>query len=326
MFHPHNPVLLPQRWWECPVEDIASLAPVQVLQWPLLSECGIELAVKRDDLLHPFLSGNKFYKLFGHLQAYRRSTCGHWLTFGGAYSNHLHAFAAASAQLGIPATAVIRGERPPQLSPTLADVSAMGVRLKFVSRSEYRLKNDRQWLTHLRSELGDFYCVPEGGDGALGAAGCAAWLKQTLAMSPWRPSAICLAAGTGCSAAGVLGAAGDIPVRAYLSLKGSAADNEEFADNMITLAKKVATGGGTPSALTLETNYHCGGYARFPDFLRHFMLGFEQLTGVPLDPVYTAKLFWGIAAQAQAGEWPRGTRLLVLHTGGLQGRRGFSGI
>lgn len=318
--------LLPQRWWEYPIEDIAALAPVQKLQWPQLQERGIELAIKRDDLLHPLLSGNKFYKLFAHIQAFKQSHHTQWLTFGGAYSNHLHAFAAVSAQLGIPATAVIRGERPKQLSPTLVDALDMGVALRFVSRSDYRLKHDSQWLNDLRRVIGDFYCIPEGGDGPEGALGCAAWLRQTLAVSPWRPSAICLAAGTGCSAAGVLSAAGEVPVHAYLALKGCTTENEKFAANILHLAKQIDQSPDNTSVLTLESGYHCGGYARFPDFLRTFMLDFERQTGVFLDPVYTAKLFWGLAAQAQAGFWPSGTRLLVMHTGGLQGRRGFFGL
>lgn len=326
MYNPQASSLLPQRWWQHPIDDIAALAPVQRLQWPHLQERGIEVAVKRDDLLHPLLSGNKFYKLFGHIRAFEQSQHTQWLTFGGAYSNHLHAFAAVSEQLGIPAIAIVRGERPARLSPTLVDAIEMGVHLEFVPRSDYRLNRNSQWLIGLKRKFGDFYCIPEGGDGVAGALGCAAWSQKAIAMSPWRPSAICLAAGTGCTSAGVLSTAGDIPVHAYSALKGDISANEGFAANIVYLAKQLGREMDIPPVLALESSYHCGGYARFPDVLRTFMLDFEWQTNVPLDPVYTAKLFWGVAAQAQAGRWPRGSRLLVLHSGGLQGRRGFVGL
>lgn len=321
--------VLPARWWERSVTEIASLTPVQRLQLPELAENNVEVAIKRDDQLDPFLSGNKFYKLFGHVRAFLESTHTQWLTFGGAFSNHLHAFAAASAQLGIPAIAVIRGEKPATLSATLADVERLGVRLKFVTRSDYRLKDQSAWITRLKEELGDFYCVPEGGSGLLGAQGCALWTQQALAMSPWRPTALCLSAGTGCSTAGVLSAADGVPVHSYLSIKGTEADRESFTADVTAQAQKIAEMRGNRyqmSALRLECNYHCGGYARFPSYLREFLVDFEARTGLLLDPVYTAKLFWGVVGQVRAGVWPSGAKLLILHTGGLQGRRGINGL
>lgn len=321
--------LLPPRWWTRTIAEIAALTPVQPLHWQELNDQGIELAIKRDDQLHPFLSGNKFYKLFGHIRAFYESGHAQWLTFGGPFSNHLHAFAAASAQLGIPAIAVIRGEKPAVLSATLKDIAALGVHLKFVSRASYRGRHQHEWLARLQDDLGDFYCVPEGGSGPLGALGCAQWTRQSLAMSPWTPTAICLPAGTGCSAAGVLSAAGDVPVHAYLSLKGTEAETTSFAADISSLALQIANfqcNSRQLAALTLECNYHCGGYARFPDYLREFLLAFEAQSDVRLDPIYTAKMAWGILDQARSGVWAPGSRLLILHTGGLQGRRGFSGL
>lgn len=321
--------MLPEHWWDCSVAEIAAVTPVQRLDWALLQNMDIEVAIKRDDMLHPHLSGNKFYKLFGHISAYRRSGLPRWLSFGGAYSNHLLAFAAASAQLAIPAVAVIRGERPKALSPTLIDVEAMGVELLFVSRDDYRHREDPCWLGGLRARIGDFYCVPEGGSGVLAARGCAAWVKQSLAMAPWIPTALCLAAGTGCSSAGALSVAGGPPVHAYLALKGSTANTAGFAAGVRALAAQVRsedTQQRHVPAFYLESNYHCGGYARFPQQLQDFMLDFERELGVPLDPVYTAKMLYGIAEQARAGKWPQGSRLLLLHTGGLQGRRGYAAL
>lgn len=321
--------LLPERWWQHPTERIALLAPVQRVQWPLLQEQGIDIAVKREDLLDEVLAGNKFYKLLGHINAMQQSKLPQWLTFGGAYSNHLHAFAGASQALGIPAVAVVRGEPPATLSPTLADVKARGVQLKFVSRGDYRRREDPCWLQQLSDELGPFYCVPEGGGGLAGAAGCAQWLRGARTLAPWQPTAICLAAGTGCSTAGVLSAADGLPVHAFLALKGSSQQYQHFAAQVAALAEQLQlaeNSAAVKSTLIVENDYHCGGYARFPQFLREFMHNLEHQLQLPLDPVYTAKMFWGIAEKARMGQWPGGARLLVLHSGGLQGRRGFTGL
>lgn len=329
MVNSHPRDLLPECWWQHDAATIATLAPVQRLHWPLLQKRGVEIAVKREDLLHGVLAGNKFYKLLGHLTAFQRSGLAKWLTFGGAFSNHLHAFAGASHTLGVPAIAVVRGEPAATLSPTLADAKAYGVHLKFVSRSDYRRRDDKAWQQDLREELGDFYCVPEGGGGAAGALGCAHWLRGAIKQAPWQPTAICLAAGTGCSTAGVLSASNGVPVHAFLAVKGTAAQYKDFAVQTRALANQVTAPNQTPAkepTLVLESNYHCGGYARFPQYLRDFMLDVERQLGLPLDPVYTAKLFWGIAEKARAGLWPPGSRLLVLHSGGLQGRRGFEGL
>ena len=322
--------LLPPNWWLLDIEEVASLAPLQKVHWPLLSKFDVELVIKRDDLLHPNLAGNKFYKLLGHIQAFKRSGFPRWLTFGGAYSNHLYAFAAASQQLGIPSVAVIRGERPNQLSPTLRDVQAHGVQLKFISREQYRLKDQSDTLEALSEEFGPFYCVPEGGGGIDGAKGCAAWARQTLAMLSSPVDEVCVAAGTGCTSAGILSALQATRLRAFLAVKGSADENQQFASSIVAMEKalrqeSVNVSQDSPTLL-LESNYHCGGYARFPAYLREFLLTFETECHLPLDPVYTAKLFWGIADLARRGLLTPGSRLLVFHTGGLQGRRGFDGL
>lgn len=319
--------LLPPDWAALPLEQVAEIAPVQRLHWPLLNDLGIEVAVKREDLLHRQLGGNKFYKLHGHLQAFRQSGAKALLSFGGAYSNHLYALVAAGQALGIATIAVVRGERPPVLSPTLADVIDMGMRLEFVSREDYRRKDDPDWQSGLRQRFPNAYWIPEGAGDVLGAAGCAVWARGALAQAPWSPDAVWVAAGTGGTAAGVL-AASPVPVHAVLVLKGSeqalAATQSKILSLAHCLAETHSTYEGQLPSLFLESNYHCGGYARFPDELRRFTTQFEREAGLPLDPVYTAKLFWGMAQKALSGYWRPGTRILVLHTGGLQGRRGHA--
>lgn len=302
---------------------MARLAPVQRLEWQLAKECGLEVVMRREDLLHPRLGGNKFYKLAGHLEAFRSSGARRLLSFGGAFSNHLYALAAAGHDLGIPTVGVVRGEAPETLSPTLQDAVTAGMELIFVSRADFKRKTDPLWLAELHRRFGDVYCIPEGGGDLLGSRGCMTWAAAAVAASPWRPDVVCLAAGTGGTAAGVLAAGVCQRVEAFLVLKGTEAEIANMQTEIEARACALAGAQVKLPSLHLETNYSCGGYARLPSALRQFMAAFEAETGVPLDPVYTAKMMWGIAHKARAGWWPPGTRILVLHSGGLQGRRGF---
>lgn len=321
------PALLPHSWPSIPLSSIARLSPIERLEWREAQSRGVEIYVKREELLHPQLSGNKFYKLFGHWQSFKSSGKHALLSFGGAYSNHLYALAAFGQQLGIPTIGIIRGDEPAQPSATLTDIKAMGMDLRFVERSLYRQRHNDQWLSELQVEFPQAYIVPEGGAGADGALGCKVWAQETLEQFGHNPDAICVAVGTGCSAAGILAGAGSIPLHAYLALKYSASDAMALREHIFHLSETLLSNSSAAKPLNpsivLETNYHCGGYAKFPSDLKHFMLQFEEETGVPLDPVYTVKLFWGLRQQLQAGSWQRNSRILVLHTGGLQGRRGF---
>lgn len=316
--------LLPEDWWRLSLADVAALAPVEIVNWSLAGACGIQVAIKREDMLHPQLGGNKFYKLAGHLADFRRSGASRLLSFGGAYSNHLYALAAAGRDLQIPTVGIIRGEKPRALSPTLSDAQACGMELVFVPRTAYRQKSDPNWLNQLNASFPNAFVIPEGAGDSLGAAGCRVWAAVAAREAPWSPDVICVATGTGGTAAGVLAAEASPAVCAFLALKGRAEEIADMETAIVTRASALSRKDPLqlPSFL-LESNYSCGGYARFPVDLRRFMADFEVETGVPLDPVYTAKMFWGIAHKARAGHWRPGTRILVLHSGGLQGRRGF---
>ncbi len=320
--------LLPCHWNKLAVDQISALTPVQRLSWPLLAERGIDIAIKRDDLLDPKLSGNKLYKLHGHLEAFFSKKHSLIASFGGAYSNHIYALAAAGQSLGISTVGIIRGDEARELSPTLKDVKAMGMQLLFVSRVDYKKREDPLWLAELESSMsGPVYWVPEGGGGDIGVEGCTQWGLQAIKSSCWRPTHLCVAAGTGSTAAGLLAASDNLPLHAFLALKGKPEEHESFTQSVISMAQQARQNTPYSQSLAdfyLETEYHCGGYARVPQSLKDMMLSLEQEFGLLLDPVYTAKLFWGIAEKAKAGYWPRGSRLLVFHTGGLQGRRGYS--
>jgi len=310
------------------LQELANQVPMKQLDWPTTEQCGITVTVRRDDLIHPLLSGNKFYKLFLNLFEARKQGLDTILSFGGAYSNHIHALAAAGKEYGINTIGVIRGEQATELSPTLKDARDWGMTLKFVDRQTYRLKTDPTVLADLSNEFGDFYVVPEGGGNLLGAQGCQLITQATIQALDGEFDAICVACGTGSTLAGIVSA---LPTgkKAYgfSVLKGAGKLESEIGDLITQLNPSPSP---SPSQTTknwqLISGYHGGGYAKLKPELIKLIQRFEAMAGFQLDPVYTAKLFWGIEQEALKDRWPRGTRLVVVHSGGLQGRRGYPAL
>lgn len=316
-------VFLPRDWLMWTISDLARLCPVQEVHCNALTQAGIRLVIKREDQMHPYLTGNKLYKLYHPLRKICSQGGRRIVTFGGAYSNHILALAYAGQKLGLEVWGVIRGERPEVISPTLADAAEMGMKLHFVSRQEYRCKDSAAFRQHLVTLLGEHEIIEEGGDSDSASIGCKVWAETSIAMCERRPDAICMACGTGGSAAGVLAGADGIPVFGYLVLKGHRSEIDAMAQNINQRAGRLRSSHSRLSRLIIEPDFHGGGYGRLPDQLKHFMQEFETETGVPLDPVYTGKLLWGVMQGVNAGKWPPGSMLLVMHSGGLQGRRGF---
>jgi 1-aminocyclopropane-1-carboxylate deaminase len=301
--------------------DIACRVPVQRVQVKSLMDAGIELLVRRDDLIDPELSGNKFYKLFFNLRDAHEQGFTRLLSFGGAYSNHLHALAAAGNRYGFNTLGVVRGERPAQLSPTLSDAEAWGMQLVFIGREDYRHKSEQEMIADLQTQYGDFYLIPEGGANLAGARG-----TQLLGQSLERQlkgdyTAVCIACGTGTSLAGLAaGIDGAKQAIGFSVLKG-----EGSLGGTIATTYRQLHASGDAANWRLITGFHAGGYGKkHPEYLSQFWQGFERDTAVPLDPIYTVKMLWGITSLAQQGYWPRGSRIVAIHSGGLQGRRGFA--
>jgi 1-aminocyclopropane-1-carboxylate deaminase len=314
--------------------DAAVEVPLQQATTALLARQGIELLVRRDDLLDPLLSGNKFYKLFFNLQLARAQGFSQILSFGGAYSNHLHALAAAANRYGMASIGVIRGERPSRLSPTLMDAEGWGMKLVFISRAEYGLKTDLNWFAALQACYGRSYVIQEGGANLLGARGMQVLGRALEQQLGGDYSSVCIPVGTGTSLAGLAaGVNGQKPVLGFSVLKGLGdlgGNVAEIYHQLLSSKDKQLKATQNPTLIhaanwKLISGFHGGGYAKKPGAaLFDFWKGFERETAVPLDPVYTIKMFWGISSLAQQGYWPRGTRLVAIHTGGLQGRRGFN--
>ncbi|MEV7542184.1 pyridoxal-phosphate dependent enzyme [Streptomyces sp. NPDC089915] len=270
---------------------------------------GVRLLLKRDDLVHPELPGNKWRKLAPNLRAALEAGHGRIVTFGGAYSNHLRATAAAGRLLGLETVGVVRGDeladRP--LNDSLARCAADGMRLCFVTRSEYRRKADPEVLARLLTAAGaeEAYVVPEGGSNALALTGCAELGRELRDVC----DVAAVACGTGGTLAGL--AAGLFPAQRALGVPVLAGG---FLGAEIRSLQARAFGGPAGSWTLAEGHDH-GGYARVPRPLEEFARDFEARHGLPVERVYVAKLLWALTALTRAGAFPRGTRLAAVVTG-----------
>jgi 1-aminocyclopropane-1-carboxylate deaminase len=279
---------------------------------PLVINAGYTgVDVLRLDLLHPIISGNKWFKLKGHLQVALVSPDRPILTFGGAWSNHLVATAFAAKQLGLPSIGIIRGERAPKLSATLEDAASYGMSLIFISREEYARKEQPEFLRELARTYPGVYIIPEGGGGEAGILGCEDILKGI--DTPKYTHILC-AIGTGTTFLGLVRASAPgqqiigVPV-----LKGF--DTPEAIDRNNILTPQLR------SRCSLLPGFHFGGYARHPQQLLDFMNRFYRETGIPSDIVYTGKLFYALEQGLSMSYFPARSRLLVIHSGGLQGNQ-----
>jgi 1-aminocyclopropane-1-carboxylate deaminase len=275
---------------------------------------GVSVAVRREDLVHPAISGNKYHKLRYNLQEARDRGHDSLLSFGGAYSNHIHALAWAGQEAGFRTIGIIRGEAPPELNPTLQDATGWGMQLHFVDRASYRRKYQLDLLRRIEAESGPFFLVPEGGSNALAVQGCAE-LGRALGES-W--DYVCLPCGTGGTLAGLAaGLAEGGTLLGFPVLHNTA----ELREAVPALLRDY--GAADRGNWQLVGGYEFGGYARFDWPLIRFINWFRTAHRIPLDPVYTGKLFYGVCDLIRRGYFPRGSRILLVHTGGLQGIRGF---
>ncbi|MFD7026099.1 1-aminocyclopropane-1-carboxylate deaminase/D-cysteine desulfhydrase [Promicromonospora sukumoe] len=281
-------------------------SPVEVLDDERLDAAGVRVLLKRDDLIHPDLPGNKWRKLKYNLEAARTAGASKLLTFGGAYSNHVRAVAAAGALFGFETIGVIRGEAHDPLNPSLRFAVDHGMRLTYLDRQTYRRKTDRAVTDRLHAEFGDFYLVPEGGSNALAVRGCAELVGEITEGF----DVVCCGAGTGGTLAGL--AAGLGPGQraiGFSSLKGGG-----FLSDDVAALQRDALGEATVN-WRVETGYHFGGYAKSTPELAAFVDDFLGRHGLRLDWVYVAKMMYGIYDLAAKGAFPVGTRIVAVITG-----------
>ena len=271
----------------------------------------VSLSIRREDLVHPFVSGNKFRKLKYNLLEAEHIGLSTILTFGGAYSNHIAAVAAAGNLNGFKTIGIIRGEELAmsfQKNPTLIFAESQGMNLRFVSRETYRLKDNPDYIETLKHKLGEFYLLPEGGTNKLAVKGCEEILIKADSVYDY----VCASVGTGGTICGLINASWPHQtVLGFSALKGT------FQTELI---KKYSV----KTNFDLTDAYCFGGYAKIDSQLIRFINEFKEHTGIPLDPVYTGKMIFGIIDLLKNGYFKENSRILAIHTGGLQGITGMN--
>lgn len=267
----------------------------------------IQVTIKREDLLHAQISGNKFRKLKYNLIKARQFNQRTLLTFGGAYSNHIAAVAAAAHEFDFNSIGIIRGEElvdKIDQNATLHKAQQHGMQLHFVSRADYRRKTESEFIKQLIEQYGEFYLIPEGGSNHLAVQGCAEILTT---HDRQQFDYVCCAVGTGGTLAGIIeSSAPSQTVLGFAALQG------DFLQAQIQQWT-------ARTNWRLISDYHCGGYAKTTPALLHFIQQFYQRTGIPLEPIYTGKLMFGLLDLIQRGYFAPHSRILIIHTGGLQG-------
>ncbi|MFD2200101.1 1-aminocyclopropane-1-carboxylate deaminase/D-cysteine desulfhydrase [Shivajiella indica] len=286
----------------------------QELNHPLWKNRSIHLSIKRLDQVHPLASGNKFFKLKYNLEQAKKEGIKTLLTFGGAFSNHIYATAAASKEEGFECIGIIRGEETLPLNPTLQAAMAFGMKLQYLDRQSYRRKNNPDFLKQLRNNFGNFYLIPEGGTNNYAVKGTSEILQENDQFFTHIGTSI----GTGGTFAGLAASLKqNQKLLGFSSLKG------EFIHSEINtiLAKFQINPSGH---YTVLDSFHFGGYGKFTNELLDFIRWFYDEFGIPLDPVYTGKMMMGLLDLIKNNYFPAGSNILAIHTGGLQGLTGFN--
>ena len=271
----------------------------------------IELWIKREDLIHPFVSGNKFRKLKYNLTKAKTENKTTILTFGGAFSNHIAAVAFAGQENGFATIGVIRGDElasKTEKNPTLKFAEEHGMKLEFIPREAYRNKNEIAFLNMLEEKHGNFYLIPEGGTNDLAIKGC----EEILSVEDKKFNYICTCIGTGGTISGMINSI--LPhqkVLGFPALKGNFLQDEirKFAKN---------------NNWELILDYHFGGYAKVDEDLIAFINSFYQKYKIPLDPIYTSKMVFGVTDLINKNYFPENSKILMVHTGGLQAIAGMN--
>jgi 1-aminocyclopropane-1-carboxylate deaminase len=283
--------------------------PIIEIFEPFIQVAGLRLLVKLEYLNHETVSGNKWWKLkYNLLQA--MSNGSKVLTFGGAYSNHIYATAAASQLLRLQSIGVIRGEDVIPRNETLSFATRNGMKLRFVQRSDYRKKYEPELLDSFSNEFGDFYLIPEGGTNCLALRGLLEFGKM---LEAHEARIVVTPVGTAGTIAGLAAALPQKQILGVPVLK----QGKFLQDEIIRLQSTCL--GHVSNNWTLLLNYHFGGYAKITAELRGFINRMMAIHDLPLDPVYTAKMMFGIYDQISKGGFQRGETILAIHTGGLQG-------
>ncbi len=296
----------------------------------------LSVSILRTDKTSPLISGNKWFKLKYSLLDAQQQGYNTLLSFGGPYSNHLHALAGAGKQYHFKTIGIIRGEEhcslnSGSLNPTLTDLKTLGMQLYYINRQQYRKKHEPEFIRHLLGRLKTenyltsneaVYLIPEGGTNALAIKGTA----EIAELIPDNTDYVCVACGTGGTLAGIIHGLNNKHARTKIlgfpALKGA-----QFLEQEINKLLKLLP--HSPPTVKAQKNwelvydYHFGGFGKMTPELAQFIIEFEQKHSIPLDPVYTGKMMYGIVELINNNYFPPHSRILIIHSGGLQGRRGM---
>lgn len=289
--------------------------PLEQIECGLLERKGVSLRVLRLDRIHSHIHGNKWFKLKLNLSEAAAEGYSRIVSFGGAYSNHLYALAAAGSDFGFETIGIVRGELIEPLNPVLAFCRSKGMTLCPISRSDYRRKEEPNFIKNLIATYGPAYVIPEGGSNSLAFQGCRE-IADIVCSAVARPQVtIAMACGTGATMTGVIGG-----LQSLQSKHGVLGISVLNAEGMI--AEKIsswlpASGVGQDVRWYVSDSFHCGGYAKASLELAEFIEGFSEISNIPIEPVYTGKLFFGIFSMVEADAFARGSEIIALHTGGI---------
>lgn len=295
------------------LETLFNKSPLQLLSEPLFEQQQLQVWIKRDDLLHPIISGNKWRKLkyiLNHALSLEKDTI---ISMGGAYSNHLHALAFTGKCLNFKTHAFIRGEKPKKFNPTLNDLIKWGMELTFISRGDYRLLRTYKQYDALPCLKSNEYWLPEGGALSLALQGVSELTTEIKQSYDF----ICSPCGTGTTLAGLIQAVPkQTQVIGFAALKGASFLNDDVKQ---LLPQFIAD----QENWQINNDYHFGGFAKTKPELLEFITYFEQQHHIPLEPVYSGKMLFALYDLIKQNHFPKKTKIVALHTGGLQGKRKF---
>lgn len=291
---------------------------IENIQLSQLLESGVQLSIARADLIHPLASGNKWYKLKPQIEAVKQHKNRQIVSFGGAFSNHIHALALMGKKYQIETIGIIRGEDSSAHNPTLKDAQSADMKLEFVSRSEYRMRNDPEYLSALQTRFPDALIISEGGSNDVAVKGCRQLARDI--NNQIETDIIAVACGTGSTLAGIAcGLNNYQKAIGYAVLKDVSLSAK--VKNLIDSYTDIYSIQNMPNYEISQAVF--GGYANTNADLFQFILSFLERTGILLEPIYTGKLCYQLLQDIEAGKFNKGTHITMVHSGGLQGWRGM---
>jgi 1-aminocyclopropane-1-carboxylate deaminase len=288
--------------------------PLQKISDPVLDAFGVNLYVKREDLIHPLVSGNKWRKLKYNLLQAKAEGKDTLLSFGGAFSNHIYALAAAGKEFGFKTIGVIRGKDASEDNPTLSFAKSCGMQLYMIDRDQYKKKDNPVFIEEMKERFHGPYVIPEGGSNVYAVRGCAEIIEEINIDFDY----VCSPCGTGATLAGLItGLGGKKRALGFSVLKG---------ENLLTSEVKKLLNefeGRSYDNWDIRTDYHFGGYAKSAQELQSFIGRVEKLHQIIYEPVYTGKMMYGIYDLINKSYFKPGETIVAIHTGGLQGLEGL---